>query len=243
MQQASSELPATVVDEAYCPKNKASNMGSIIFPVIGLFFSLLFPTMFVIFILWRQKTVEHEYDMPLAVKQSNHSAYEDIPSLRPALLARNVSKLLPVAFGDECSASSVCDAITDLAHQIGNTGRNVIVIDLDNVYGGDCQLGDNLNNPPTSAFDGIDHLAYSGSPSDLLLNGQFQTLISSLENRYDSIMLLFKNSTDTNGAVANIVDDKTATVVMVKRGHTRRGRVAQTAKACPKDRKLIFWIY
>lgn len=243
MQQASSELPATVVDEAYCPKNKASNMGSIIFPVIGLFFSLLFPTMFVIFILWRQKTVEHEYDMPLAVKQSNHSAYEDIPSLRPALLARNVSKLLPVAFGDECSASSVCDAITDLAHQIGNTGRNVIVIDLDNVYGGDCQLGDNLNNPQTSAFDGIDHLAYSGSPSDLLLNGHFQTLISSLENRYDSIMLLFKNSTDTNGAVANIVDDKTATVVMVKRGHTRRGRVAQTAKACPKDRKLIFWIY
>ncbi len=243
MQQASSELPATVVDEAYCPKNKASNMGSIIFPVIGLFFSLLFPTMFVIFILWRQKTVEHEYDMPLAVKQSNHSAYEDIPSLRPALLARNVSKLLPVAFGDECSASSVCDAITDLVHQIGNTGRNVIVIDLDNVYGGDCQLGDNLNNPPTSAFDGIDHLAYSGSPSDLLLNGQFQTLISSLENRYDSIMLLFKNSTDTNGAVANIVDDKTATVVMVKRGRTRRGRVAQAAKACPKDRKLIFWIY
>lgn len=243
MQQASSELPATVVDEAYCPKNKASNMGSIIFPVIGLFFSLLFPTMFVIFILWRQKTVEHEYDMPLAVKQSNHSAYEDIPSLRPALLARNVSKLLPVAFGDECSASSVCDAITDLAQQISNTGRNVIVIDLDNVYGGDCQLGDNLNNPQTSAFDGIDHLAYSGSPSDLLLNGQFQTLISSLENRYDSIMLLFKNSTDTNGAVANIVDDKTATVVMVKRGRTRRGRVAQAAKACPKDRKLIFWIY
>ena len=243
MQQASSELPATVVDEAYCPKNKASNMGSIIFPVIGLFFSLLFPTMFVIFMLWRQKTVEHEYDMPLAVKQSNHSAYEDIPSLRPALLARNASKLLPVAFGDECSASSVCDAITDLAQQIGNTGRNVIVIDLDNVYGGDCQLGGNLNNPQTSAFDGIDHLAYSGSPSDLLLNGQFQTLISSLENRYDSIMLLFKNSTDTNGAVANIVDDKTATVVMVKRGHTRRSRVAQAAKACPKDRKLIFWIY
>lgn len=243
MQQASSELPATVVDEAYCPKNEASNMGSIIFPVIGLFFSLLFPTMFVIFMLWRQKTVEHEYDMPLAVKQSNHSAYEDIPSLRPALLARNASKLLPVAFGDECSASSVCDAITDLAQQIGNTGRNVIVIDIDNVYGGDCQLGGNLDNPPTSAFDGIDHLAYSGSPSDLLLNGQFQTLVSSLENRYDSIMLLFKNSTDTNGAVANIVDDKTATVVMVQRGHTKRGSVARVVKACPKDKKLIFWIY
>ena len=243
MQQASSELPATVVDEAYCPENEASNMSSIIFPVIGLIFSLLFPSMFVVFMMWRQKTVEHEYDMPLAVKQGGHSAFEDIPSLRPALLARNTSKLIPVTFGNECSDSSVCDAVTSLAQQISNTGRNVIVIDLDNVYGGDCQLDSHLDNPPTNTFDGIDHIAYGGTPSDLLLNGQFQTLISSLENRYNSIMLLFKNSTATNGAVANIVDDKTATVVMVKRGHTRRGRVAQAAKACQKDRKLIFWIY
>lgn len=243
MQQASSELPATIVDKAYCPENEASNTSSIIFPMIGIFLSLLFPSMFVLYKLWREQAIEHEYDMPLTVKHNGMPTYETTAMLRAALLAHNQSRLIPITFDDEHIDGNRQRAVADLAKQIADTGRRIIAIDLNNIYGcSDCQLNGDLDSPKAATLGGIDLLAYDGTPSDILLNNRFKAMVASLAERYDSIMLLCKNDNEAIDALTNITDDETPTVVMVERGQAKRSRVAQIAKA-HIGIKFMFWIY
>lgn len=243
-----SSVPATVIDKAYVAESKPSNLKSMVFPVIGLFLSFVFPTLFVFWWLRRHKEVYKDYDMPASV--SKGAIYDNMANLRSAVLAKGTPKLFSVTYGDssvESSADALRTAVTELCRQVNRAGRRVLLVDLCNLLDGECQLN-GLSSASTgikpSAIDGADYVGYdAGTAGDILLNGRFAAMLSSMSAEYDSIMLLYRYSEDAASASAGLEDNgDMLTVYMVKSGITERPEVDGVANASI-NRKMAYYIY
>lgn len=242
-----SSVPATVIDKAYVAESKPSNLKSIVFPIIGLFLSFVFPTLFVFWWLRRHKEVYKDYDMPASVSKS--AIYDNMANLRAAILVKGMPKLFSIAYGSssvESLADALRAAIAELSRQVNRAGRRVLLVDLCNLLDGECQLNglSSASAVKPSAIDGADYVGYdAGTAGDILLNDRFAAMLSSMSAEYDSIMLLYRYSEDAASASAGLEDSgDMLTVYMVKSGITERPEIDGVANASV-NRKMAYYIY
>lgn len=243
MKMASNDVPATIIEDAYCEKNKASNMRSLIYPVLGLFVALLFPSLFVLYMTWRRKEITREYDMPLSVRKGGYATYEDVLQLRSDILSSGNSKLIPIGYAVETNSGRVAEAVTSICRHISDTGRKIAIVDLNNACGCGGQLDDISNKVPEPVkYAGFDCLGYTGSvASDMLLNDKFCQLLEQLYDKYDSVIVSFEYSDDAACAI-NKMSENVSIVYMVEGGVTRRRHIDQLAESLRKEQKMMFWI-
>lgn len=241
---ASKEVPATVVADAYI-NEPASGLKNIIFPIIGLFVALFFPSLYVLYALWRHKEINKDYDMPLSVKNGGYATYEDMLQLRSDILSPGNSKLVPIAYETGREPELLASAVAELCGHIGETGRKVAIVDLGNVCGCCGQLdgiADKAAEPVK--YLGFDYYGYTGSvASDMLLNEQFGRLMTGLYEKYGSVVMLFNYSKDALCAVGGLDKNAPAVVYMVKSGVTRRDNIDTMVKSLRDEQKILFQIY
>ena len=229
MRQVTNVVPLTVVDEAYSRDGEASRMSSLIFPVAGLLMSLIFPTLFVVYMMYRRKEIGAEYDMPASVRRNGSKVCGDVLEMRSIILGNDTPKLVPMVYG---STVGLADGIAVLAKDMSKTYRRVLLVDLDNICEGGCDLDDiAAKQVEPSKYCGIDYLGYSGGrASDMLLNGRFGELLSSLSETYHKVIVLSRYGEDVMQALAGIDGYKDFVVYMVKTGVTKRQEVDSVVK-------------
>lgn len=217
-------VPGFVVDEAYPIENLPSRSKA--FLIVGLLFSLILPSLYVLFKLWRDNSVYREYDMPLEIKKnSDFAVCDDMPSLRSAILSKEVSKIIPLLYGSGMHK----DAIIELCQRITNTGKRVLLIDLDNITKSSTQLRDLKNSTPTSLTEEIDCMGYDGNVGDMLLNDHFKALLQTLSEKYDKIILAAHYSEDVFTSIKDI-DETVQIFYLATSGKTKRKEVAHVAE-------------
>lgn len=242
MKVASKNVPATVVETAYS-NDPASNMSSLKYPVMGLIVALLFPSLFVLYMLWRRKEINHEYDMPLSAKKGGYDTYEDMLALRSCILSTENSKLVPVGYAAGSNKGHVAEAVTGLCRQIAATGRKVVLVDLGDVCGNGGQL-DNISDkmPETVKFAGMDYMGYTGKvASDILLNDRFAQVMAGLYDKYDNVVMPFGYGEDAALAIDRLAGD-VSIIYMVEGGVTHRKEISKMVKSLHKEQKMKFWI-
>lgn len=239
-------VPATVIDKAYVAESKPSSMKSLIFPVIGLFLSFVFPTLFVFWWLRRHQEVYKGYDMPASA--SKGMIYDNMANLRSAILAKGATKLFSAAYGDiPAEAASAPAAVAELCRQVCRAGRRLLIIDLGNLLGGECQLN-GLSQASAeivpSTIDGADYLGYdAGTAGDILLNGRFAALLPALSAKYDNVIVLYQYSEDAASASAGLAGSEGVPMLyMVKSGVTRRQQIDGVAMH-GKGGTIYYYIY
>ena len=248
LRQESNSVPATVIDIAYNKENKPSRLKSMAYPIIGLVVSLVFMALYVMYWLHRHQEIEKEYDMPASVDHS--LVYDNAVVLRSILLTQCTSKLVPMTYC--CTSGMAVEGLSaaalEICEQITNAGKKVLLIDLDDICGGECKLNDISSQADVrpSSFEGIDYLGYHGTmASDMLLNDKFAALTTSLREKYDKILLLYKHREDADTASAALIGGKDAlvTVYMVKSGYTKRTEIDNIAKSSKNRNKAVYYIY
>lgn len=239
---ASVDVPGTVIDKAYCKENEPSRLSSIVFPIIGLIFSLLLPTLFVLYRLYRHNVVNKGYDMPVAVKTSDdYTICEGTSALRPVILARGFHKIVPVLYDGACE-SAVAAPVSVLCDKLAAAGKKVLLIDLCNLYGDECQLGNLSQAEPVRVSSGIERASYDGEPCDLLLNDKFADWMQSREEKYDKVLIVASYRHEVFEALKNIADGGVSPVVyLAVSGSTLRSKVACVAAEMSGE-KIIFGI-
>ena len=247
LRQESNSVPATVIDIAYNKENKPSRMKSMAYPIIGLIMSLVFMALYVIYWLHRHQEIEKEYDMPASVDHS--LVFDNAVVLRSILFTQCTSKLVPMVY---CTSGMAVEglsaAVLEICEQITNAGKKVLLIDLDDICGGECKLNDISSQADVrpSSFKGIDYLGYHGAmASDMLLNDKFAALTSSLCEKYDKILLLYRYSedADTASVALNGGNDALVMVYLVKSGYTKRTEINNIAKLGKNRNKAAYYIY
>ena len=134
------------------------------------------------------------------------------------------------------------------ALSVARAGKKVLLIDLDDICGGECKLNDISSQADVrpSSFKGIDYLGYHGAmASDMLLNDKFAALTSSLREKYDKILLLYRYSEDADTASAALIggNDALVMVYLVKSGYTKRTEIDNIAKSGKNRNKAAYYIY
>lgn len=247
LRQESNSVPATVIDIAYNKENKPSRMKSMAYPIIGLIMSFVFMALYVIYWLHRHQEIEKEYDMPASVDHS--LVFDNAVVLRSILFTQCTSKLVPMVY---CTSGMAVEglsaAVLEICEQITNAGKKVLLIDLDDICGGECKLNDISSQADVrpSSFKGIDYLGYHGAmASDMLLNDKFAALTSSLCEKYDKILLLYRYSedADTASVALNGGNDALVMVYLVKSGYTKRTEIDNIAKSGKNRNKAAYYIY